>query len=112
MIGIQIGRGEFNSVPADYCDAYIGAFVGWCEDKPTFKNEIRQWLSDKLGVELKDGESMADAIMRTGISNAERKELAKVVHMLSMQAENWQTSDEDFKRMAQQRLVQQLAAKG
>jgi len=108
MIGIQIARGEFDSVPADYCDAYIGAFVGWCNDKQKFKHEIKRWLSGNLGVDLKDGESMSDAIMRTGKGNAKRKELAKVIHHLALHSENWTTSDEAFTEM----FLQQLTAKG
>lgn len=96
MIGVLLAKGELDVQPDDCCDDDIGALIQWCNDKATYKNDIKQWFKDKCGVIAADGEGMTEAVIRTVTTNGQRKRLAKAVEVAALQASNWQTSDDAF----------------
>lgn len=92
--------------PASFIDKSIGGVVAtmqrWDECNSHERQRVHEWLQNKCGVIVREGERITEAVGRTVEENEERKRRREQLQMLVLKAANYSITDAEFLREFEQ----------
>jgi len=96
--------------PASFIDKGIGGVVAtmqrWDECNSHERQRVHEWLQNKCGVIVREGERITEAVGRTVEENEQRKRYREQLQLLAVKAANYAIDDGEFFRQVDQLRVE------